>query len=257
MPVSITITRPTYNDNDTLDAATFDSVTISSATVPDATAITLGVVQLAGDLAGTAAAPTIKANVGLTGVPTAPTAVATTNTTQIATTAFVQTNSLAIANNLSDLASAQTARTVGLGFSDNVNWHTTPCGATFGDADADVEVFIGSANTEGLYLKKFLGGAAEIGTYAKARPLTMVAQEFNVNVPSLDFALKAYTNGRVRAGAGADDGVSAFQVNGDLCVDGTLATTVSAGALAMPATCEKFLYLRSAATLYKIPLCKN
>ena len=44
-----------------------------------------------GDLAGTYPSPTIKANVGLTGTPTAPTATpATTSTTQIATTAFVQ-----------------------------------------------------------------------------------------------------------------------------------------------------------------------
>jgi hypothetical protein len=43
-----------------------------------------------GDLAGTYPNPTIKAGVGLTGVPTAPTATVGTNTTQLATTAFVQ-----------------------------------------------------------------------------------------------------------------------------------------------------------------------
>jgi hypothetical protein len=44
-----------------------------------------------GDLAGTYPSPTIKASVALTGVPTAATATpSTTNTTQIATTAFVQ-----------------------------------------------------------------------------------------------------------------------------------------------------------------------
>jgi hypothetical protein len=42
-----------------------------------------------GDLAGTYPSPTIKASVGLTGTPTAPTATAGTNTTQIASTAFV------------------------------------------------------------------------------------------------------------------------------------------------------------------------
>lgn len=55
----------------------------------------------------------------LSGVPTAPTAATATNTTQLATTAFVQANmglSLKVANNLSDLANAATARNnLGLG----------------------------------------------------------------------------------------------------------------------------------------------
>ena len=49
-----------------------------------------------GDLAGTLPNPTIKASVGLTGTPTAPTASPGTNTTQIATTAYVAANTLLI-----------------------------------------------------------------------------------------------------------------------------------------------------------------
>jgi hypothetical protein len=49
-----------------------------------------------GDLAGSYPGPSIKPSVGLTGSPTAPTAAAATNTTQIATTAFV-TGSVATA----------------------------------------------------------------------------------------------------------------------------------------------------------------
>lgn len=63
--------------------------------VADATSGVKGIVQLAGDLAGTAAAPTVpgKANIAsptFTGAPAAPTAATGTSTTQLATTAFVQ-----------------------------------------------------------------------------------------------------------------------------------------------------------------------
>ena len=66
--------------------------------VPDATTNAAGKVKLAGDLAGTASSPTVpglllKANIvspTFTGTPTAPTPATTDNSTQIATTAFVQ-----------------------------------------------------------------------------------------------------------------------------------------------------------------------
>jgi len=66
--------------------------------VPDATTMAAGKVKLAGDLAGTASSPTVpglllKADIispTFTGTPTAPTAAITDNSTQIATTAFVQ-----------------------------------------------------------------------------------------------------------------------------------------------------------------------
>ncbi len=60
MTAPVAFTRPTYNDNDTLDAAAFNAVAAASATVRDATDALEGVVQLAGDLAGVAAAPTVK-----------------------------------------------------------------------------------------------------------------------------------------------------------------------------------------------------
>src|SRR6478609_8578869 len=70
----------------------------ASGAVADATVSSKGVVQLSGDLGGTAASPTVPgltlkaslASPAFTGTPTAPTAAAATNTTQIATTAFVK-----------------------------------------------------------------------------------------------------------------------------------------------------------------------
>jgi hypothetical protein len=74
------------------------------AAAVDATTLVKGVVQLAGDLAGTAASPTVPglaakaplASPALTGSPTAPTQSPSDNSTNIATTAFVQTAIAAI-----------------------------------------------------------------------------------------------------------------------------------------------------------------
>jgi hypothetical protein len=83
----------------TTQVATTEFVTgaIATATIPDATTSAKGKIQLAGDLAGTAAVPTVPglvlkapiASPTFTGTPSAPTATAGTNTTQVATTEFV------------------------------------------------------------------------------------------------------------------------------------------------------------------------
>jgi hypothetical protein len=85
--------------NKPLSQATQDYVTqqVENVMIADATTIEKGKIQLAGDLSGTADAPTVpdlalKANIDsptFTGAPLAPTATAGTSTTQIATTAFV------------------------------------------------------------------------------------------------------------------------------------------------------------------------
>lgn len=55
---------------------------------PLATSTTAGKIKLAGDIAGTAAVPTIKSSVGLTGSPTTTTQSPSDNSTKIATTAY-------------------------------------------------------------------------------------------------------------------------------------------------------------------------
>lgn len=67
----------------------FVTAAVTAGGSPDATTLVKGIIQLAGDLTGTAALPTIKSSVALSGVPTAATAAVDTNTTQLATTAYV------------------------------------------------------------------------------------------------------------------------------------------------------------------------
>ena len=76
---------------------TYVDTQITSSLSLDATSSVKGILKLTGDLSGTADTPTVPGlllkapinNPNLTGVPTAPTADSGTNTTQIATTAFV------------------------------------------------------------------------------------------------------------------------------------------------------------------------
>jgi hypothetical protein len=92
----IIINDAPLGSTDAVNKAYVDGLITSSAT-PDAAASIKGKIKLAGDLGGTADAPTVpdlalKAPLespSLTGTPLAPTAAAGTNTTQIATTAFV------------------------------------------------------------------------------------------------------------------------------------------------------------------------
>jgi hypothetical protein len=100
-----TAPTPSAGDNSTKLATTaYADAAVTAGATPDATTGTKGKVQLAGDLGGTADSPTVPGLVTLassialkapsaspifTGIPTAPTATAATNSTQIATTAYV------------------------------------------------------------------------------------------------------------------------------------------------------------------------
>lgn len=76
---------------------TYVDAQVATINIADADATTKGKIQLAGDLSGTAASPTVPglalkapiASPTFTGTPAAPTAAAGTNTTQVATTGFV------------------------------------------------------------------------------------------------------------------------------------------------------------------------
>lgn len=92
------------------------NVTVTAAGVGDATTTAKGIIQLAGDLTGTAAAPALASIVtaatkgSATAIPVI-TYDAKGRITGVTTAAPSDTTRLAIANNLSDVASAATART--------------------------------------------------------------------------------------------------------------------------------------------------
>lgn len=80
---------------------------------PDATATATGKIELAGDIAGSATAPTIKTSVNLGGSPTTTTQTAADNSTKIATTAYV--DSAVLAQNYKEAVRvATTANLVGV-----------------------------------------------------------------------------------------------------------------------------------------------
>jgi hypothetical protein len=99
---------------------TYVDAQVTSGATPDATTSAKGKIQLAGDLGGTAAAPTVPglalkapiASPTFTGTPAAPTAAAGTNTTQVATTAFVATANATNANLTGDVTSVGNATTL-------------------------------------------------------------------------------------------------------------------------------------------------
>lgn len=103
-----------------------------SAPTPNATSSKLGKIQLAGDITGSATAPTIKSSVFLSGNPTTTTQSAGDNTTKIATDAFVTTainNAIAGVNPATAVQAATTAAsdTSGLTYNNGVSG----IGATF------------------------------------------------------------------------------------------------------------------------------
>lgn len=93
-----------------------------SAPTPDASSSKKGKIQLAGDLSGTAAAPTIKTSVALSGSPTTTTQAAGDNSTKIATDQFVTTaiaNAIAGVNPADAVAAATTSASDTSGYTYN------------------------------------------------------------------------------------------------------------------------------------------
>lgn len=202
--------------------------TAPAAGAGDATAGAKGVVQLAGDLGGTAAFPTVPglalkaplAAPAFTGVPTAPTAAPGTNTTQIATTAFVAAATPAAATNLvsgivtlagdlggtaavplvAKLQGTTIANTGVLADGDlltydlaTTKWTNKPAGAA-----SDTKVAVGAGIGKVLATSDFDDTGADIVIKADA---VTTAKILDANVTDTKLAADAVTTAKLAAGA--------------------------------------------------------
>ncbi|MDC1540684.1 hypothetical protein N8480_08470, partial [Flavobacteriaceae bacterium] len=153
---------------------TYVDTQITSSLSLDATSTVKGILKLTGDLSGTADTPTVPGlllkapinNPSLTGVPTAPTASSGTNTTQIATTAFVAdaVTGVAASGVFVDLTSDQTVGGEKTFTSDLTVSSTLSAGGT---------AFPSSTGTTGQVLMISSSGVAQ---------WTTIIQEVNVEV---------------------------------------------------------------------------
>lgn len=256
MPTGTTGVTQSNTDNSTKLATTAFVQNAISAGVIDATTSDKGKIKLAGDLGGTADAPTVPglaskaplASPALTGTPTAPTATAGTNDTQIATTAFVtaaMTNaSVADATTLAkgkiqlagDLGGTAALPTVpGLANKENTitagstaqyyrgdkSWQTldkSAVGLANVDNTSDASKPVSTATQTALDLKAPLASAALTGTPTAP---TATAGTNTTQIATTAFVVAAMTNASVADATTSDKGK--IQLAGDLGGTGTTA----------------------------------
>lgn len=137
----------------------------------------------------------------------------------------------------------------------------TPKGFSIFDDANDVQTVIGQTSSGvayGLYFQWNCApgsiGSGEIGTLGAVSNLVLVANSLSVDLASLAFAMQMLANGRTRFGGGSDDGIAALQVNGDLCVDGTVYGSASGGGVAVPANCQRFARWRAGGAEFRVAL---
>ncbi len=156
---------------------------LNNAAIPDATTSAKGKIQLAGDLGGTAAAPTVpglalKAPVAsptFTGTPAAPTAAAGTNTTQVATTEFVTTANNTITTNLNAEAATRAAADATL--TANLNAEAATRAAADATLASDLATEVTNRTSANATLTTNLNAEASARTAADATLTTNLATE--------------------------------------------------------------------------------
>jgi hypothetical protein len=222
---------------------------LNNAAIPDATTSAKGKIQLAGDLGGTAAAPTVPglalkapiASPTFTGTPAAPTAAAGTNTTQVATTEFVTTANNTITTNLNAEAATRAAADVTL--TANLNAEAATRAAADATLASDLATEVTNRTSANATLTTNLNAEASARTAADATLTTNLATEVtnrtnadllkeelsnkstattlgtsDVLYPTQN-AVKTYVDAQVTSGATPDATISAkgkIQLAGDL-----------------------------------------
>lgn len=200
MPASLTITRPTFNDNDTLNAAAFNAVAISSAVIPDAAAGSEGVIRLAGDIGGTAAAPKVVSAAeliaGSVGTPSLK------RSGQSDGIYFPSNGALGVV-----LAGAEHARFDGRRLAIGNAFNFVPLAGEYGidvqNADDNSRVAVGEGGSYGMFMRWLFGGAAggaEFGTLNRANNLHIYAKTVSLSSENLDFALRVMPDGNILNG---------------------------------------------------------
>ena len=94
-----------------------------------------------------------------------------------------------------------------------VNLSNTPNGFSVVDPNNDVAFGIGQTTEKSMGFLWIRDFGALFYTFSKAYQLILQAQQFRFDTQSLDFAVQMLPSGRVVVGGGADDGISALQVN--------------------------------------------
>jgi hypothetical protein len=165
-------------------------------------------------------------NPNLTGVPTAPTASSTTNTTQIATTAFVKT---AISDLIdSSPSTLDTLNELAAALGDDANFSTTITNQLADKAPINNPIFTGTLSVDTINEKTSLNGVVIEGVTLKNNTLnagsnsTVTASNFNVGSKNVISGSAQVSCTDLEIKNAGNTGVLAYGQTGDMTLTGTL-----------------------------------
>ena len=165
-------------------------------------------------------------NPTLTGIPTAPTAISTTNTTQIATTAFVKT---AISDLIdSSPSTLDTLNELAAALNDDANFSTTITNQLADKAPINNPIFTGTLSVDTINEKTSLNGVVIEGVTLKNNTLnagsnsTISATNFNVGSKNVISGSAQVSCTDLEIKNAGNTGVLAYGQTGDMTLTGTI-----------------------------------